>query len=153
MLRVCVGKLCGFKRIDSVGTSIRCSSADDMVFNSTLGVLSDITCGGCNLRGEKCILLYLNVFKYFLYTVRALQGERDLTEMIYPTNILNFVYDNNRQIVTNFSSVLFNTKVKLLKHDGHLCTFRIVFLDSLLQHTGYFEIIAVEANMITIALL
>ena len=54
-----------FKSIDSVGTSIGCSSADDMVLNPTLDFLSDITSGGCNLRGEKCILLYLNVFKHF----------------------------------------------------------------------------------------
>ena len=73
--------------------------------------------------------------------------------MVYPPNILNFVYDNNRQIVTNFSSVLFNTKVKLIKHDSHLCTFITVVLDSLLQHTESLEIISVEANMITIALL
>ena len=45
-------------------------------------------------------------------------------EMIYPTNISVFVYENNHQIVTNFESVLLKTQVKALSHDGNLCTFR-----------------------------
>ena len=79
--------------------------------------------------------------------------EHGVKVIIYPPNTSAFVDEKNRQIVTNFSSVLFNTKVKLIKHDSHLCTFRTVVLDSLLQHTESLEIISVEANMITIALL
>ena len=39
----------GFKMSDTVGTSIYRGSADDMVLNTTLDVLSAITCGGWNL--------------------------------------------------------------------------------------------------------
>ena len=53
----------------------------------------------------------------------------------------------------NFSSVLFNTLVKSCKHDGHICTFRTVMIDSLLQHTGALKITAGEANIIKVALL
>ena len=67
MLQGYVGKVVGLKISDVIGTSIHRGSADNMVLNTTLGVLSAITCGGCNLQGEKHILLYLNVFKHFLY--------------------------------------------------------------------------------------
>ena len=60
MLRVCFGKVGGFKMSDAVGTSIRCGSAYDMVLNPALDVLSAITHGGWNFRGENCILLYLD---------------------------------------------------------------------------------------------
>ena len=50
----------GFKRSDEVGTSICCGYADDMVQNITLDVLSYITFGGWNFRGDDHILLYLN---------------------------------------------------------------------------------------------
>ena len=39
------------KRIDAVGMSICRGSADDMVLNPTLDVLSTITRGGFNFRG------------------------------------------------------------------------------------------------------
>ena len=51
MLRFCVGKVGGFKSNDTVGTSICHGSADDMVLNSTLDVLSAITHSGWNLQG------------------------------------------------------------------------------------------------------
>ena len=53
----------------------------------------------------------------------------------------------------NFTSVLFNTQVKSLKHDGHLYTFRNVLLDLILHHNKYIKDLAGEANMITFALL
>ena len=43
--------LSGFKRSDTVGTSISCGSEYDMVLNPTLDVLLSITCGGWNPRG------------------------------------------------------------------------------------------------------
>ena len=48
------------KRGVAVGKSIRRGSAYDMVLNPTLDVLSAITCGIWNFRGENHILLYLN---------------------------------------------------------------------------------------------
>ena len=48
MLQGYVGKVVGLKMIDAVGTSIHHGSADNMVLNTTLDVLSAITCGGCN---------------------------------------------------------------------------------------------------------
>ena len=65
MLHVCIGKVGGFKRSYALGTSTRRGSADSMVMNPTLDVLSAITCGGWKFHGEKRILLYLNVFKHF----------------------------------------------------------------------------------------
>ena len=59
----------------------------------------------------------------------AFQVEHGVTEMIYPPNISAFVDEGNRQIVTNLPSVLFNTQVKSLNHDGHICTFRTVIID------------------------
>ena len=49
MLQGCVGMLDIFKSSDALGTPIRRGSADDMVLNPTLDVLSAITHGGCNL--------------------------------------------------------------------------------------------------------
>ena len=65
---------------------------------------------------------------------RALHGARDITAIIYPPNISALVDENNRQIVTTFTSVPFNTQVKARKSDGHLCQFINVILDLLLQH-------------------
>ena len=73
--------------------------------------------------------------------------------MIYTSSIPDFIDENNRQIVTNFASVLFNTQVKALKHDGQICTFINAMLASLMQHNKALKIIAVEANMITVALI
>ena len=53
----------------------------------------------------------------------------------------------------NFASLLFNTQVKALNHDGHLCTFRNVMLDLLLQHNEALKGIVREEKMITVALL
>ena len=52
IIQGCVGMLDIFKRSDTVGTSIRRISADDMFLNPNLDVLSAITCGDCNFRGE-----------------------------------------------------------------------------------------------------
>ena len=82
-----------------------------------------------------------------------LQGERDVMEMIYPPNISAFVDYNNFQIVMKFASVLFNTKVKALKHDGHICTFRNVTLALILQHNEALKGISGEENMITVSLI
>ena len=57
----CVGNVDGFKISDTAGTSIHSGSVDDMVLNQTLDVLSAITRGGWNFRGEHRILLYLNI--------------------------------------------------------------------------------------------
>ena len=46
ILQGCVGMVDRFKRSNAVGTSIFRGSADDMVLNPTLDVLSAITCGG-----------------------------------------------------------------------------------------------------------
>ena len=60
MLQVCVGKVCGFKIIDLVGSSMHCVYADNMVLNPNLDILSAITRCGYNFIGENCVLLYLN---------------------------------------------------------------------------------------------
>ena len=73
MIQGYVGMVDGFKRSDAVGTSILRGSADGMVLNPTLDVLSAITCGGWNFRGENRILLYMNVFKHCLYEGRERQ--------------------------------------------------------------------------------
>ena len=65
-----------------------------------------------------------------MYALRALQGEQGVTTVMYPPNISAFVDKNNRQIVTNFASVLFNKKVKALKHDEHIFTLRTNILAS-----------------------
>ena len=55
--------------------------------------------------------------------------------------------------MTNFSSVLFNTQAKSLKHDGHICTFRHIVLASILYHNKSLQCLSREANMITVAFL
>ena len=135
ILQGCVVMVDVFKRSDAVGTPIRCGSANYMVLNTTLDVLSIITRGGWNFRGKNCILLYLNFFNHCLYAGRALQGARDIMAMIYPPNISAFV--DKKQIVTNFASVIFSTQVKSLKHDGNLYKFRNVLLSFLLKHNKY----------------
>ena len=62
------------------------------------------------------------------------RGACDVTAMIYPPSISEFVDENNRKIVTNFSSVIFNTQVKALRNDGHIFTFVNVMLASLLHN-------------------
>ena len=69
-----------------------------------------------------------------------LQVASDVMVMIYTPNISGFVDDNNRQIVTNFVSVTFNTKVKAIKQDGHLCNFRNVMLFFLLQNKNLLQV-------------
>ena len=135
------------------GTSICCHSAGDMVLNPTLDVLSVITSHSWDLQRDNHILIYLNVFNRFLYAVRGFQVARDVTAIIYPPNITSYVGKNNRHIVTNFASVIFNTQVKAFKHDVHLCTFRNFMLASKLQNDEALKGIEVEANMITVALL
>ena len=73
--------------------------------------------------------------------------------MIYPPIISAFVDENKRQILTKVSSIIFNTIVKALTHDGHICTLRTVILASLLKHTEALKIIAGYANIIKVALL
>ena len=53
--------------------------------------------------------------------------------MIYPPKISAFVDENKFQIVKNFVSVLLNTQLKALKHDGNLFIFVYIMLASLLQ--------------------
>ena len=132
MIQGYVGMVDGFKRSDAVGISILCGYAYDMVLNPTIDVLSAITSGGWNFQLDNRILLYLNVFKNYLYEGREFQGARDVTAMVYPPNISVFFDKKNCQIVMKFVSVMFNTQVKALKHDGHLCTFRNFMLDLLL---------------------
>ena len=60
MLQDCVGKVGGFKISDALGTSIHRSSADDMVLNPTLDVLSAITHEGWNFQRYNRILIYMN---------------------------------------------------------------------------------------------
>ena len=52
-----------------------------------------------------------------------------------------------------FASLLFNTQLKSLKNDGHLCTYRKFMLASLLHHNKYLKGLSGEANMITVVLL
>ena len=73
-----------------------------------------------------------------------MKGSCDVTPSIYPSNISAFVDYKNRQIVKNFASVLFNTQVKVLKYNGHLCTFINVMLSLLLKHNEYLKGIEVE---------
>ena len=95
----------------------------------------------------------MNLFKHCLYAVRALQVSSDVTEMIYPPNKSDFFDKSNQKIVTNFASVLFNTQVKAIKYDGHLCTFINVMPAFLLLHNEALKGLAGESNMITVALI
>ena len=45
-IQSCIGKAEVFKRSDTLGAPIHCGSADDMVLNPTIDVLSAITRGG-----------------------------------------------------------------------------------------------------------
>ena len=73
--------------------------------------------------------------------------------MIHPPKISYLVGDNNLQIVTKFSSVLFNSQVKALRHDDHIFTFRKFILASLLYHKKYLKDVIVDTKKITVALL
>ena len=73
--------------------------------------------------------------------------------MIYPPGISDFVDEKPLQILENFASVIFNTQMKALKIDGHLCTFRTGILSSLMSHNKSITIIAGEANTTTVLLL
>ena len=139
IIQDCVGNMDVFKMSDALGTSICCGSADNMFLNPTVDVLSAITHGSWNLPWENHILIYLNVFNHCLYAVRALQGSHDTIEMIYQSNILDFVDNNKHQIYTNFESVLFNTQVKVLRHNVHIFPFINVILALLLKHTKYLK--------------
>ena len=85
----------------------------------------------------------------FLYAGRAFQVERGVTEMIYPPNISALVDENTPQKVENVESVLFNTKVKELKHNGHICIFMNVMLASLLNHNKSIKVVTLETNITT----
>ena len=82
-----------------------------------------------------------------------MQGEYVLTAMIFPPNISAFVDKNSHQIVKDFVILLFNTQVKALKHDGHICTFGTGMISLLLQHNKALKIIAGEEKMITVPLI
>ena len=60
MTQVSIGKVDGFKRGNSAGTTIRRESADYMILKPYLDVLSPTTDGGFNLRVEICIIFYLD---------------------------------------------------------------------------------------------
>ena len=82
------------------------------------------------------------MFSRVFYAGRAFKEDHDVSAMIYPPNILYFVDKNKGQIVTKFAIVLFNTQVKSLKHDGHLCTFRNFMLTFLLHNNEYLKDLA-----------
>ena len=75
----------------------------------------------------------------------------DVMVIIYTPKISAFVYYNNRQIVTNFVIVTFNTKVKAINQDGHLCNFINVMFVFLLQNKKSLKGISEESNMITVS--
>ena len=104
--------MCRFQISDTVGTSISCGSADEMVLNPTFDVLSVINRGGCKSPGENHTLIHLKLFKHCLYGGRKLQGASYMTEIIYSPIISALVDEKELQIVPNFVSVLFNTKLK-----------------------------------------
>ena len=82
-----------------------------------------------------------------------MQVEHDVKVIIYPPKISALFDENNRQIVTNFASVIFNTQVKVLRNDDNLFTFINVILASLLQHKKSFKGVALLENRITVILL
>ena len=53
----------------------------------------------------------------------------------------------------DFVILLFNTQVKALKHDGHICTFGTGMISLLLQHNKALKIIAGKEKMITVPLI
>ena len=73
--------------------------------------------------------------------------------MFHPPSMSDFVDDRNCQIMRNFLIVLFTTRMNALRNDGHISTFRNAMLDSLLQHKEALNVVAGEANMITVPLL
>ena len=111
---ICVGKVGRFKRSDTEIISICCGSADDMVLNPTLDVFSVIPFGSWNLWGNNHILIYLNILNHCLYARRALQGARDVTEMIYPTNISAFVEEKNQKYWWTFQVYYLTLKWRYL---------------------------------------
>ena len=127
-----VAKMSKFKSSDTVGMSIRCGSEEDIVLNPTFNLFSSIIHGGWKLLRENYILLYLNLFKYFLHGVRVLQGAFDMMVMIYPPNISAHLNYNNLLIVTNLARLLFNTQVKALRHDFHFSIFINIMFSTLL---------------------
>ena len=82
-----------------------------------------------------------------------MKGKHGLMSMIHPPNISAFVDDKNHQIVKNFASILLDTKLKALRHDCHLYTFRNIMLASLLKQNEYTKCVEGETDMIKIALL
>ena len=80
----------GFKRSYAEGTSIF-SSLVDMVINPTLDFFTSIVCGDWDFKGENRTLLYLNMFRKFVYAVMALKGACDVTATIHPLRIFSFV--------------------------------------------------------------
>ena len=82
-----------------------------------------------------------------------MQSARYVISIRYPPKISALFDENNRQIVTNFASVIFNTQVKVLRNDDNLFTFINVILASLLQHKESFKGVALLENRITVILL
>ena len=66
-------------------------------------------------------------------------GARGVMAITYTTNISDFVDDKNLQILTNFTSKIFNTQVKALMHDGYIFTLINVMLASLLRHNKHLK--------------
>ena len=95
MLQFCVGKVGGFKSSDTVGTSIRRGSADDMVLNTTLDFFRHHSWQLGFPRREP----YTNLsefFKHCLYAGMSFKGEHGVTAMIYTPKISAFVDENIR---------------------------------------------------------
>ena len=88
-----------------------------------------------------------------MYGGRAFQVARDVKSIICLPIISVFFNENNLQIVTNFSNVLFNNQVKALRHDGHLSKFIIVILALILKDKKYLKGVAGDANMITVSII
>ena len=67
------------------------SSLVDMIINPTLDFFTSIVCGDWDFKGENRTLLYLNMFRKFVYAVMALKGACDVTATIHPLRIFSFV--------------------------------------------------------------
>ena len=114
----CVGRLGGFKRSDTLGMLICCGYADNVVLNLDF----DFFCHHLwrlEFTRREPHTTSPEFFNDLLRVERALKVARYLMAMIYPPNISLFVENKNLQIVMKISSVLFNTQVKALKHDGY----------------------------------
>ena len=59
--------------------------------------------------------------------------------------------NNNNNIVTNFASVLFNTQVKALRHDGHISIFRNFMFYSILHNNKSIKGVTGDNKIITVA--